>query len=597
MNSINKTDISTIKLIRILFSSLNNKRKINIISSLVLMIITAIGEFLLISTFSVFLFAIFNPVGLTGSIENNNIIIGILKYLNIEISINSISISTIFITLFTCILRLANLGYIQYLAADIGTFFTNKAFRNTIRQDYLVHASRNSGELISIISLKSNSAMDSINQYLLLISSIFMMILISIGMIYTSIKVSLFVILIITFCYTLINNLTSKRIKMNSRVLAQSQDKALRILSESLKGFREILLEGNSLFFEKIFKKADYSYRTTLFTTKFLSQFPRFFIESIMLFIISLSVTISISNKIDQSIIISIVGTFALGLQRLLPIIQTIFSSITESRLRKNSILDFLNLMNQKPELKENPTIKKRINFKNIKLKNIYFSFNKKNKYLINNINISIEKNDIVGIIGKTGSGKSTLIDIIMGLIKPDIGQIIINDKKLDFDSEKISIWRNSFSHVPQNIFLLDASVAKNIAFGLDDEDIDFKRIKYAAELASISDFIETMPFGFQSEIGENGIKLSGGQRQRLGIARALYKKSNLIILDEATSALDDSTEKEIIQSLSKINNITIIMIAHRLTTLKNCNKIIEIEKGQISNSYSSYDEMILKNK
>ena len=197
------------------------------------------------------------------------------------------------------------------------------------------------------------------------------------------------------------------------------------------------------------------------------------------------------------------------------------------------------------------------------------------------NISLNIPKGSSIGIIGETGSGKSTMLDIIMGLLIPTQGNISIDDRLLTIDS--MYLWQRSISHVPQNIFLSDATVLENIAFGIEIDLIDKARVKKVAEYSQIAEFIEAQPEQYGVRVGERGVKLSGGQRQRIGIARALYRDSDVLILDEATSALDNKTEESVIKAIEDFNPlVTTIMIAHRISTLRNCDSIIEIDIGKI---------------
>ena len=266
----------------------------------------------------------------------------------------------------------------------------------------------------------------------------------------------------------------------------------------------------------------------------------------------------------------------ALGAQRLLPASQQIYAGwtlINSNRKPMENIIELLNL--NSPEF----TISHySLRFRDsIELKSLSYKHRDKDDHLLKSINLKIKKGEKIGLVGPTGCGKSTLVDIIMGLLVPSSGHILIdnNDLYIDNGTNQLSSWRSNISHVPQSIFMSDNSILNNIAFGVDDQNIDIDRVKSSARLACISEYIESLPDSYLTIVGENGLRLSGGQRQRIGIARALYKSSELLVLDEATSALDASTEQQVMSSIYTYNpDITLIIIAHRLSTLNLCDKI-----------------------
>jgi len=236
--------------------------------------------------------------------------------------------------------------------------------------------------------------------------------------------------------------------------------------------------------------------------------------------------------------------------------------------------------------------LKSELTFKNVSFK--YFNDNQKTNFNLINLNFSIKHKETIGIVGRSGSGKSTIIDLIAGLILPDSGEILIDDKKLT-NKNKL-VWQKNLSLVSQSIFLADSTIKENIAFGVPLENIDETKVYLALEKAQLKDFISKLPNGIHTVIGERGVQLSGGQRQRVGIARSLYADSNLIIFDEATSSLDGLTEDAVIDSINNIQNIkTIVIVAHRLTSVKNCNKIYLIDDGKILDA-GTFDELLGRN-
>jgi ATP-binding cassette subfamily B protein len=211
----------------------------------------------------------------------------------------------------------------------------------------------------------------------------------------------------------------------------------------------------------------------------------------------------------------------------------------------------------------------------------VSFSYGKGSSPILNSITFQIKKGSRLGIVGKTGSGKSTLLDILMGLLEPTKGALRIDGQKIDFQEPEA--WYKRVAHVPQSIFIADASIGENIALGVERQLIDIDRVRWCAEKAQLTDFIDHLPTGLGTVVGERGAWLSGGQRQRIGIARALYKSATVMVLDEATSALDESTESAVMQSIDDLgDDITVVMVAHKIASLRSCDQIIELRNGTI---------------
>jgi ATP-binding cassette subfamily B protein len=210
---------------------------------------------------------------------------------------------------------------------------------------------------------------------------------------------------------------------------------------------------------------------------------------------------------------------------------------------------------------------------------------------VLEGIDLAIPKGSRVGFVGNTGGGKSTALDLLMGLLLPTKGALLLDDQHLKGD--RLRAWQRSIAHVPQSIYLADASIAENIAFGVAPQDIDLDRVKEAAQQAQIGDFIENCLEGYQATVGEQGIRLSGGQRQRLGIARALYKRASVLVFDEATSALDNATEQSVMEAIKGLSgDLTILLIAHRLSTIKHCDIVVELDQGHIV-AQGTYDDLL----
>jgi len=388
--------------------------------------------------------------------------------------------------------------------------------------------------------------------------------------------------------------MTKKRTRDNGVIIAIRSTNLIKYLQEGLGGIRDVLLGGDQEKHCKNYNDSDLILRKAEGENLFLSQSPRFFIEAIgIVMIASIAYYLSLQDGGIYKVM-PILGVLALGAQRMLPAFQQIYFGWSNIQSGLASLEDVLELLDQ-PLPKLNDSDFKPLNFKNeITIRNINFSYYKNKEQILNNLNLTIKRGDCIGVIGETGSGKSTLLDLLMGLLNPTNGELLVDGVLIT--NKNIRAWQKNIAHIPQTIFLIDASVEKNIVFDYSDEKINRKKLKEAAKKAKVTEFIKNKKDKFKTCIGENGIQLSGGQRQRIGIARAIYKDSEIIIFDEATSALDSHTEEAIINSLDlDKDKKTVIMVAHRLSSLKYCNKIIELKDGQII-KIGSYNKMIRNN-
>jgi ABC-type multidrug transport system fused ATPase/permease subunit len=290
---------------------------------------------------------------------------------------------------------------------------------------------------------------------------------------------------------------------------------------------------------------------------------------------------------------IPVLGALAVGAQRLLPLVQQVYRGWASYSMNAHALKDVLDLMSApassaRPAAPGGATLPASIA---IEAKDLWFSYSE-DEHVLKGISLIIRPGERVAFIGKTGSGKSTLIDVLMGLLRPGRGQLLLGG--IAMSDSNVTEWQGRIAHVPQAIFLSDDSIAANIAFGSSEDEIDMARVLAAAERADVRSFVEQLPEGFATTVGERGIRLSGGQRQRIGIARALYKNATVLVLDEATSALDAATEASIMDSIAGLDReLTIILIAHRLSTVEGCDTIYRLESGRIVQS-GSYEEVVL---
>jgi ATP-binding cassette subfamily B protein len=501
-----------------------------------------------------------------------------------------ITILFISITISSGLIRLLLLWTQTKLSYAIGADFSSSIYKRTLYQPYNIHINRNSSSIIAGISGKANTIVSSaIMPFMLILSSLFIIITIMLALVNTSPIIAISSLFGFALLYILVFKLTKKKLRANSKQISVQSSQVVKIIMEGLGGIRDVLIDGTQHEYCKKYKKADEPLRSAQANIQIISNSPRYIIEAIGLILISYF-AFQLAKKSNLNTAIPIIGSFAFGAQRLLPALQQIFSSLTSMRGGMDSINDALDLLDQPLPIEE-----KEINFMNftkfIHLNNLYYKYDNKEAFVIKGIDIKIKKGGKIGLIGKTGSGKSTLLDLIMGLLKPTSGCIYIDDIKLE--NKNYRSWQKKISHVPQSIFLTDGTIMENIAFGIHKDQINIDKVKYAAEKAQLSTTIENWQNKYNTIVGERGVNLSGGQRQRIGIARALYKESEVIILDEATSALDNETESNVMDSLDNLEkDITIIIVAHRLTTLKKCDLIISISDGMIE-SVGNYEDII----
>ena len=376
--------------------------------------------------------------------------------------------------------------------------------------------------------------------------------------------------------------LTSKRLLRNSTINAHESTQVIKSLQEGLGGIRDVLIDGTQATYCQKYNHADQQYRRAQGNSSFIGAAPRYAMEALGMLLIA-TLAYKLAQEPDGvAKAIPILGALALGAQRLLPVLQQAYNAWSTIQSSQASLQDALELLDQPlPSYANTPPAEQLPFIHNISLKQISFRYSPQTPYILKNINLTIAKGNRVGFIGTTGSGKSTLLDIVMGLLHPTQGNLLVDD--LPITTKNHRAWQAHIAHVPQAIFLADSSIEENIAFGIPKDKIDQARVRQAAQQAQIGDIIETWPNQYQTFVGERGIRLSGGQRQRIGIARALYKQADVIIFDEATSALDNETEQSVMQSIERLSkNLTILIIAHRLTTLKNCTQIIELDSAGI---------------
>lgn len=474
-----------------------------------------------------------------------------------------------------------------------GADLSIEVYRRTLYQPYRVHVARNSSDVISGITMKVEGVVIYVLVPLLTLFSSAVL-LVAITLVLIAIDPVVAVVAIVGFgaSYGLIAWVSRRRLHRSSQRIAYEQTQVIRALQEGLGGIRDVLLDGTQPFYCDVYRQADRPLRQAQSYIAFNGGSPRFAMEALgMVMIAALAYSLSRrAGGIDTAL--PVLGALALGAQRLLPALQQSYSAWVNIAGSYASLAETIELLDQPlpPEMLQfAPTP---LLFKDaIRFDAVRFRYTSDSPWVLDGINLTIPKGARIGFVGSTGSGKSTTLDLLMGLLMPTEGEILVDDQPIS--GNRVRAWQRTIAHVPQNIYLADSSLAENIAFGVPRDAIDLDRVRQAARQAQIADFIEDRPEGYQAYAGERGIRLSGGQRQRIGIARALYKQASVLVFDEATSALDNATEQSVMDAIEGLErDLTILLIAHRLATVRRCDTIVELEHGRVV-AQGAYEELL----
>ena len=479
------------------------------------------------------------------------------------------------------------------LSHAVGADISIDIYRRTLYQPYAVHTSRNSSEIIAGISTKSSQVvLSTILPTLTALSASFILVAVVTALISIDPYIALTAFCGFGAIYVVVFRLTYGRLTANGQRYNEGASRVFKVLQEGLGGIRDVLIDGTQEAYCKIYRDADLPFRRADANIAILGNSPRFVIEALGLVLLAVLAFVFSGRPGGISDLIPVLGALALGSIRLLSVLQQAYSAWASIRGSSAALTDVLGLLKQPlPEYALMPQTEALPFKQTISLRAVGFRYHPDSPNVLSDVTLIIPKGSRVGFVGTTGSGKSTLIDIVMGLLPPTKGTLEI-DGEIVCESN-MRAWQMHVAHVPQAIFLSDASIAENIAFGISFKDINMSRVRLAAKQAQISDAIESWHQQYDTKVGERGIRLSGGQRQRIGIARALYKRADVIVLDEATSALDSETEEAVMEAIDALgSDITVIMIAHRLATLKACSHIVELNAGHVKR-HGTYPEIV----
>ncbi len=578
-----------------LFYLLNYRERITLVKLIFLMLVVALLDMIGVASIMPFMAVLTNP----GLIETNLILNSMFKISNIfGVENNQQFLFALgFVVLALLIISLffkAITTYLQLRFVNMREYSISKRLvEGYLRQPYSWFLNRNSAdlgktvlsELRTIIGSGLRPMMDIIAKGTVTIAIIILLFL-------TNPKLTLIVGLSIGSAYLFIFYFLRNYLSRIGKERLKKNELRFIALSEAFGAAKEVKVGGLEKIYLERFSDPAKFYAHHQATSQIIAQLPRFILEVVAFSIVIIAILYLMVQTGNFNNALPVISLYVFAGYRLLPALQQMYACFTQLTFVGPS-LD--KLYNDLKSLKPNKRDQNQKNFslnKKISLNNIYYNYPNSSRASLTDINLTIPANSTVGLVGPTGSGKTTTVDIILGLLEAQKGTLEV-DGKIITHQNSIS-WQKIIGYVPQHIYLSDDSVLSNIAFGVNPSEIDHESVKKVSKIANLHKFVmDELPSQYQTIIGERGVRLSGGQRQRIGIARALYHNPKVIIFDEATSALDNETEKAVMEAVNNLDkDITIILIAHRLNTLKNCDIIFKLENGHLVNQ-GSFDKLI----
>ncbi|HEF1579830.1 TPA: ABC-type lipopolysaccharide transporter PglK [Campylobacter coli] len=509
--------------------------------------------------------------------DRNKYLISLKEYLNIPV-FEIIVYFGVGLIVFYVFRALLNAYYFHLLARfSKGRYhaIAYKVFSKFLNINYEKFTQKNQSEILKSITGEVYNLSTMISSFLLLMSEIFVVLLLYTLMLLVNYKITLFLSLFMIINAFILIKVLSPIVKKAGLKREEAMKNFFEILNTNLNNFKFIKLKTKEDGVLSLFKAQSEAFSKANITNESVAAVPRIYLEGIgFCVLVFIVVFLVLKNESDISGILSTISIFVLALYRLMPSANRIITSYHDL-LYYHSSLDIIyqNLRQEEENLGE-----EKLSFnQELKIYNLSFSYEGK-KYLFKNLNLNIKKGEKIAFIGESGCGKSTLVDLIIGLLKPKEGQILIDEQELNANNTKN--YRQKIGYIPQNIYLFNDSIAKNITFG---DAVDEEKLNRVIKQANLEHFIKNLSRGVQTKVGDGGSNLSGGQKQRIAIARALYLEPEILVLDEATSALDIQSEAKIMDEIYKISkDKTMIIIAHRLSTITQCDKVYRLEHGKL---------------
>jgi ABC-type multidrug transport system fused ATPase/permease subunit len=599
--------LNTTSDLRWLLRGLAPKRKLQLGVFVLLSLMTVLAEMVTLGSLVPFIAIMIDP----GYVDRYPVVSRLVG--SVGLSGNVLAVTGALLALIVIasgVVRLLATWFGTRLSYGVGADMAAEVYRRTLYRPYAWHIAHNTSEVLAGVD-KANQVTTGV---ILPITDAAVALLTSIGIAVMLVLIdpttAIVASMAFTSVYGLMTWLLAWQVARNGTIVSRNATLRVRAIQEGLGGIRDVLLDGTQSVFDRRFATVDYEQKRAQAGNRLAAALPRYLIESAgMMLIIGLAFWLTQEEGGLQRAI-PVLGALAFGAQKLMPQIQTLYQSWINVQGNRKQLADVVDLLRQPVQAEgddlqtlpdpdrnsSHPVMQaKRVAISPplnsapgdratqvpvVEFRDVGFRYREDLPPALTRVSMAIQRGDRVGFVGETGSGKSTLIDLIMALLTPSNGQILVDGQVLHDDNRRA--WQRRIAHVPQAIYLSDASVAENIAFGVPLARIDMDRVRQAADRAQIASFIESMPQGYRATVGERGVRLSGGQRQRIGLARALYKGADVLVLDEATSALDDATEKSVMAAVNALDRgLTVFMIAHRISTLSDCNSIYRLHRGQ----------------
>ena len=578
-----------------IFFLINSREKKIFILLIMLILIMALFEMIGVASILPFIAILSNP-----SLVDTNVILNTIFQHSLKLGVENKEEFLFFIGLFMFILLITSIilkgltGFFQVrFITSLEYNISKRLVEEYLHQPYSWFLSRHSSDLgknilsetSTVISGYIQSIIDLIAKTVIAIAIIILLLIVNLNLAFTIGSLLIFVYLVVIY-------FSRKYLKKIGVIRLKNNQLRFKAVNEAFGAVKAIKVGGLEKIYINNFSKSAQIFAKTLASAQIIVQIPRLVIEAIAFGGIILMILYFIKEKGSFNYALPIISLYVLAGYRLLPALQQIYMSYSNMNFHRPAFDKlYTDLKSLKHFNKSKDQEFLRFN-KTIALKNIYYSYPDALRTVLKDVNLNFSVNSTIGLVGATGSGKTTTVDIILGLLEPQKGTLEVDG--IIITEQNLRSWQKSIGYVPQHIFLSDDTIAANIAFGVETQDINQNLVEKASKIAELHQFvIDELPEQYQTKVGERGVRLSGGQRQRIGIARALYHNPKILILDEATNALDHQTEKAVMDAINNLNKkTTIILIAHRLNTVKNCDVIFKLDKGRVVNQ-GTFDQII----